>query len=147
MDCTTCSCRMPRCPLFEQTPRSLRRNSLPVEFINRSLLMRHEHSARAVVELMQIGKTPSGADPVLQHAPEAFNGVEVMATMGRQEMEAQLALIVVEGGVQLMRPMDPAPVDNHDDVFAGFAEDRHHLMEIVAQLLGIKMGDDFIEDF
>src|SRR5687768_8917077 len=62
-------------------------------------------------------------------------------------MEAKLTLIVVEGRVKLMRSMDPAPVDNHDDVFAGFAEGRHHLMAILAQLLGIKMGDDFIEHF
>ena len=44
-------------------------------------------------------------------------------------------------------PMDPTAIDNHHDLFAGFAEGRHHLMEILAQLLGIKMGDDFIEDF
>ena len=44
--------------------------------------MRHEHAARALVELMEIGKTPSGADPVLHHAPKAFDGVEVVPTMG-----------------------------------------------------------------
>jgi len=44
--------------------------------------MSHEHSTRALVELMQIGKTPSGADPVLHHTPEAFDAIEVMATMG-----------------------------------------------------------------
>src|SRR5215218_1461362 len=67
----------------EQNPRSSRRNLLPVEFIHGSLMMRHEHLPCALVELMQIGKTPSGTDRILQHAPEAFNGVEVMATMGR----------------------------------------------------------------
>jgi len=35
--------------------------------------MRHEHTARALVKLMEIGKTASGTDPVLQHAPEAFD--------------------------------------------------------------------------
>jgi hypothetical protein len=29
----------------------------------------------------------------------------------------------------------------------GDREGGHHLMEILAQFLGIKMGDDFIEDF
>ena len=53
---------------------------------------------------------------------------------------------MVEGRVELMRPMDPAPVDDHDHLFAGFAEDCHHLMEILAQLLGINMGHDLIED-
>ena len=38
-----------------------------------SLVLPHEHSACALVELMQIGKTPSGADPVFPHAPEAFD--------------------------------------------------------------------------
>ena len=49
--------------------------------INGSLLMGHEHLASAVVELMQIRKTPSGADRVLHHAPKAFDGVEVVPTM------------------------------------------------------------------
>src|SRR5215475_7113543 len=43
--------------------------------------------------------------------------------------------------------MDPAAIDDHDDLFAGFAEGGHHLMEILAQFLGIKVRDDFIEDF
>jgi len=59
-------------------------------------------------------------------------------------MEAQLAIVVVKCGVELMRPMDPAAIDDHDDLFAGFAEGGHHLMEILAQFLGIKVRDDFI---
>jgi hypothetical protein len=43
--------------------------------------------------------------------------------------------------------MDPAAINDHHDVFAGCAEGGHHLMEIVAQLLGIKVRHDFIEDF
>ena len=43
--------------------------------------------------------------------------------------------------------MDPAPIDDHHDLFPGFAEACHHLMEVLAQLLGIKVGYDFIEDF
>jgi hypothetical protein len=44
--------------------------------------MRHEHAARALVKLMQIGKTPSGTAPVFHHAPEAFDGIEVVSTPG-----------------------------------------------------------------
>ena len=51
--------------------------------INGSLLMGHEHVSRALVELMQIRKTPSGADGVLHDAPEAFDRIAVMPTMGR----------------------------------------------------------------
>jgi len=67
----------------EQIPRSSRRNGLPTKRINGALLMGHEHPAGALVELMQIRKTPSGTDRVLHHAPETFDGIEVMATMGR----------------------------------------------------------------
>jgi hypothetical protein len=45
--------------------------------------MGHEHVSRALVELMQIRKTPSSANSILHHPPEAFDGIEVMATMGR----------------------------------------------------------------
>ena len=67
---------------------------LPVKLIYWSYLMFHEDATRAVVELMQIGKTPSGADPILQHAPEAFNRIEVMTTVGRQEMQPKLLVPV-----------------------------------------------------
>src|SRR3989442_4533661 len=62
-------------------------------------------------------------------------------------MEATLAVVVFECRVELVSPMDPAAIDDHHDLFLGFAEGRHHLMEILAQLLGIKVRHDFIEDF
>ena len=67
----------------QQVPRSLRRNALPVELINRALLMGPEHVACALVKLMQIRKTPSGANRVLHHAPKACDGIEVVPTMSR----------------------------------------------------------------
>ncbi len=109
--------------------------------------MSHEYLARALVQLMQIGKTPSRANAVFHHAPEAFDGVEVVTTMGWEEMEAQRAVGVVEGRVELVRPMDPTPIDDHHHLFTSLAEGGHHLMEILAQLLGIKMGHNFIADF
>src|SRR5712691_9393576 len=62
-------------------------------------------------------------------------------------MEAQRVVVVVEGRVELVRPLDPAPIDDHHDLLPSFAEGRHHVMEILAQLLGIKVGHDFREDF
>jgi len=56
-------------------------------------------------------------------------------------------MIVGEGRVERMRPMDPAPIDDHHHLCAALAEDRHHLMEILTQCLGIKVRHDFIEDF
>ncbi len=62
-------------------------------------------------------------------------------------MEAQLAVVVRKGRIELVRPMDPAAIDDHDDLFPDFAEGGHHLMPILASLLGIKVGHDFIKDF
>ena len=56
---------------------------LPVKLVDRTLLMGHQHPPGALVELRQIGKTASGADGVLHDPPEAFDGVEVVPTMGR----------------------------------------------------------------
>ena len=62
-------------------------------------------------------------------------------------MEAQLLVVVVESGVELVRPLEPAAIDDHPDLFASCAEDRHHLLKIVPQLLGIKVRHNFREDF
>src|SRR4029453_13542094 len=56
-------------------------------------------------------------------------------------------MVVVEGCIKFVRPVDAAPIDDQHDLFASGAEGGHHLMEILAQLLGIKMRDDLIEDF
>ena len=45
--------------------------------------MGHEHLAGALVELMQILKTPARSNDLFHPPPEAFNGIEVMATVGR----------------------------------------------------------------
>jgi hypothetical protein len=42
---------------YKQVPRSLRRNRLPTKRINGALLMRHEHPARALIELLKSAKT------------------------------------------------------------------------------------------
>ena len=76
---------------LKQLLRSLRRNRLPVKLIDGAFLMRHEYAACALVELLQIGKAPSRADPVLQHAPEAFDGIEVVAANGPGSNTAETA--------------------------------------------------------
>ena len=109
--------------------------------------MCHEHLARALVELMQIGKTPSGADPVLHHAPKTFNGIEVVATMGGQAMQPTLRMPVCQCRRELFRPMDATAVDDHDDLLPRVTKEGHHLRAILAPSLRINMGDDLIEDF
>jgi hypothetical protein len=61
-------------------------------------------------------------------------------------METKLGLIGGEGRIEPVRPMDAAPVHDHHNLLLRMAEDRHHLMNILAQLLGIKVRHDFIED-
>ena len=67
---------------LEQPPRSTRRNARPVKRIDGSLVMGHQYLACALVEQMEIGKTPSRSHAVLHHAPEAFNGIAVGPTRG-----------------------------------------------------------------
>src|SRR5215510_9927837 len=47
------------CIYNKQSPQSMRRNLLPMKLINGALLMGHEHLPCALVELMQIRKTPA----------------------------------------------------------------------------------------
>src|SRR5499433_4340820 len=103
-----------------------------MKLIDWSRLMIHEYSTRALIELMQVGKTPSGTDPVLHHAPEAFNRIEVVATMRRQEMQPKLLLPVGQRRRELVRPVDATAIGDHDDLFLGVAKDGHHLMDILA---------------
>ena len=42
--------------------------------------------------------------------------------------------------------MEPAAIDDHDHLFPNFAEGHHHLMDRLAECLGITMGHDFRED-
>ena len=118
-----------------------------MKLIDWSRLMIHEYSARALRELMQVGKTPSSTDPVLHHAPEAFNRIEVMATMRRQEIQPKLLVPVCQRRRELVRPMDATAVGHHDHLFAGVTKEGHHLMDVLAKPLCIKMGHNLIEDF
>ena len=70
---------------------------------------------------------------------EAFERVEVVSTIDGQEMEAQHTAVALQGCIELVRSMDAASITDHDDLFAGFAEGRHHLVQILTQLLGIKV--------
>ena len=67
--------------------------------------------------------------------------------MGRSAMEAQRALRVVEGGVQLVGPMNPPASDHHHDLCAALAERRPDVMQIWAELLRSTVGHHCIKDF
>jgi hypothetical protein len=43
--------------------------------------------------------------------------------------------------------VEATTVDDHDDLFPGVAKKGHHWMDILAEPLCIKLGDDLVEDF
>jgi len=67
----------------KQNPRNSRRNALPTERIDWPFLMRHEHLTCALIELLQITQTSSRSNGVFHGPPETFDGIEVVATVGR----------------------------------------------------------------
>jgi hypothetical protein len=61
-------------------------------------------------------------------------------------MQPKLFVPVGQRRRELFRSVDATAVGNHDDLFPGVAKEGHHLMDILAQPLRIKMGDNLIED-
>jgi hypothetical protein len=118
-----------------------------VEFINGSLVMCHEDLPGALIELLEVGKTPSSSNLLLHHPPEALNGIQMVSTARGQKMQMKLLVPVRQRRRELVRPMDATAIDHHDHRFPRAAKERHHLMDIVAQPLSLKMGHDFIADF
>jgi hypothetical protein len=118
-----------------------------MEFIYWSLLMRHEDLPGALIELLEISKPLSSTNPLLHHPPEAFDGLEMVATMGWEEVEAKLRLPVGQRRRELVGPVDATPVDDHDHRLSGGAKEGHDLVDVLAKPLRIQMGDDFREDF
>ena len=56
----------------------------------------------------------------------------MVAAMSREEMQPKLAMVVVECGVEFVRSMDSAPIDDHHDLLRSFTEGCHHLVDILA---------------
>jgi len=71
----------------------------------------------------------------------------MVSTMRRQEMPPKLLVPVGERRRELMRPMDATAVGHHNHLFASVAKEGHHLMDVLAKPLCLKMGDNLIEDF
>jgi hypothetical protein len=108
--------------------------------------MIREDATRTLIKLMQIGKTSSSTDPVLHHPPEAFNRIEMVSAPRWQEMQPKLLLPVCQCRRQLVCPVDATAVSDHDDLFPRVTKEGHHLMDILAQPLRVKMGDELIDD-
>src|SRR5215217_3328838 len=61
-------------------------------------------------------------------------------------MQLKFPLVVVEGCVELVRPMDATAIGHHHHVFPGVTKDAHHLVDVLAKFLRIEMRHDFVED-
>jgi len=138
---------LPDLQASKQQLQSMRRNALPMERINRSLLMAHEGLTRALVEEREVGKTPSSPDLRLHDAPKAFAGGARVPTMGGEEVPATRLLPVGACRRERMRPVNATAVDDHDHGCAGVAKKRHAGMALWTTPLGIKGGDALREDF
>ena len=119
---------------------------LPVKRKDWSLVLRHESSARALVELVQSGKAPSGANLVLPHPLEAFNGMQGVTTVSREHIPPKLFVPVGQRRRELLRPVEATAVGDHDHLLARVAQAGQHWMAIVAQPLRLNMGHDLVED-
>jgi hypothetical protein len=119
---------------------------LPVKRIDRSLVMSHQHTAPALRALLEVGKRPAGPDPVLHHAPEPFDRMQMVSTARWQKRQLKRLVPVRKSRRERFRPMDATAIDHHDDRLSGGAKEGHDLVDVLAKSLGRKMGDDFIED-
>jgi len=131
---------------YKQHLQSMRRNVLPVKRIDGSLVMVQQHAAHALLELLEVGKTPSGPNPGLHHAPETFDGMQMVSTSRWQKMQTKLLVPVRKRRRERVRPVDATAVDDHDHRLPRVAKERPQWMDILAKPFGIKLGDDCIED-
>jgi hypothetical protein len=53
---------------------------------------------------------------------------------------------VLEGGIELVSPVDTALIGHHDHLFATGAKHLHDLVDILPEFLSIEMRHEFIED-
>jgi hypothetical protein len=109
-------------------------------------LRRPQSLTCTAVAQLEIGQASSGADGVLQHPPAACDGVEMVPTMGGEAMAAPRAVVVVAGGITLVCPMPPAPLDDHHDLLLGVPDGRPHLVPRVPHLWGLNVRHDVRED-
>jgi hypothetical protein len=137
---------MARTNKYKRVPRSPRRNGLPVQLVAGAFLRRHEHLAGAFVALRASATTASSPKRILQHAPAPFERVQGMSTVGRSQMARQATCGVGQCGGEWPRPLAPAPIDDHPDLFAGIAKDAQDLMAIVAPCVCGKMWHDRLEE-
>jgi hypothetical protein len=61
-------------------------------------------------------------------------------------MQPKLSVPVLQSRRQFFGPLAATAIGNHNDLFLSVAKDGHDLMDILAQPLRLKMGDNLIDD-
>ena len=61
-------------------------------------------------------------------------------------MEAKLVVVGLQGGVELVRSVEPAPIDDPHDLFAGAAEGGHHLVDRLGATPGHQRRQQVVQD-
>ena len=61
-------------------------------------------------------------------------------------MQLKFVLIMVKSGGQFAGTVDATAIDHHHHLFLGRTKSVHHLVEILTEFVGIKVGHEFIED-
>jgi hypothetical protein len=96
---------------------------------------------------MEGGKTPSRSPLLLQHPPEAFNRIVVVAAPSGQALPPKARMPMGQRRRALVRPVEATAIDDQPHRFSRGATRGHPWMAIVPKPLGITLRDDFLEDF
>jgi hypothetical protein len=130
----------------KQSPRSMRRKTLPTALLEWPLWMRHEHLAGALGEQRQITHTPSRSHGIFPRPPAAVERVKMRPTGGREAMPLQRAVVVLQCRGQLACALDAAAIGHPHHLYAGVAKDGHHVLDILTACLRRNMRHHFGAD-
>jgi hypothetical protein len=108
--------------------------------------MRHEHAARALGEVRQIGTASSGPAPVLPHAPPPLHGIAVGSTASRQAMQPTPRMPVGQRRRQRVGAVEAPPVDAHPPLWPARAKAGQDWRDILPKPVGIPLGDHLRAD-
>jgi hypothetical protein len=109
-------------------------------------LMGHQHVPSALIEGSQRAKRAARPHGALQHTPEAFEGVQVMAAGGRQEVQASPPRPASEDRRDFVGTMHPTAGNGQDDCFAGGAAGGHEVGQILTESQRGKRRDQCIKN-
>jgi hypothetical protein len=109
--------------------------------------MRHAHATPTPGELLEMGATAAGPYLVLQHAPEALHGSEVVAASGWHALPPKACMPMGQRRYERVRAVDTPTFDDPYHLVPGGAQRGHHVRDVLPKPCGLKRRDDLREDF